>query len=80
MEARPRPWSIVLTVPSTTQVDAGDGTLGSAGSATLAELAGKNVVVLTAPAKATLAVALARPGAISASRIATTTTASTGGP
>jgi hypothetical protein len=71
---------IVLSVPSTAQVDAGDGTLGSAGSATLAELAGKDVIVLTAPARATLAVALARPGAISASRIATVTSAPLGRP
>jgi hypothetical protein len=72
--------TIVLSVPSSAQVDAGDGTLGSAGSTTLAALDGRNVVVLTTPAKATLAVALARPGAISASRIATATPATPGGP
>jgi hypothetical protein len=37
------------------------------------------VVVLTAPAKATLAVALARPGAFAASRIATATPTTLGG-
>ena len=37
-------------------------------------------VVLTTPAKATLPVALARPGAISAARIATTTHVAAGGP
>jgi peptidoglycan LD-endopeptidase LytH len=72
--------TIVLSVPSSAQVDAGNGTLGSAGSTDLAALDGKNVVVLTTPAKATLAVALARPGAISASRIATVTPAAAGGP
>ncbi len=72
--------TIVLTVPSSAQVDAGDGTLGSAGSTDLGALAGKNVVVLTTPARATLAVALARPGAISASRIAAVTSAPAGGP
>jgi peptidoglycan LD-endopeptidase LytH len=71
--------TIVLSVPSSAQVDAGDGTLGS-GSTALAALDGKNVVVLTTPARATLAVALARPGAISASRIATATPATPGGP
>jgi hypothetical protein len=72
--------SIVLSVPSTAQVDVGNGTLGSAGSTTLSALDGRSVVILTAPAKATLAVALARPGAISASRIATATVAAAGGP
>lgn len=72
--------TIVLTVPSTTQIDVGNGTIGSAGTATLAELAGKQVVVLTTPAKATLPVALARPGAISASRIATVALVGHGGP
>jgi hypothetical protein len=62
--------SIVLSIPSTAQVDAGDGTLGSASSTALSALDGRSVVVLTAPAKATLDVALARPGALSASRIA----------
>lgn len=71
---------LVLSVPATAQVDAGDGTLGSADSATLAALAGRSVVVLTVPVKATLAVALARPGAISASRIATVVLVGHGGP
>jgi len=72
--------SIVLTVPTTTQIDAGDGTIGSADSMSIADLAGKNVVVLTAPAKATLAVALAKPGAISAARIAAVALVGRGGP
>jgi Peptidase family M23 len=72
--------SIVLTVPGTTQIDAGDGTLGSADSMSIADLAGRNVVVLTAPAKATLTVALAKPGAISAARIAAVALAGHGGP
>lgn len=72
--------SIVLTVASTTQIDVGDGTIGSADSTSLADLAGKSVVVLTAPAKATLAVALAKPGAISAARIAAVSLAGHGGP
>jgi hypothetical protein len=71
--------SLVLSVPSTAQIDAGDGTIGSAGSTDLASLDGRNVVVLTVPAKATLAVALARPGAISASRIATVALVGHGG-
>jgi len=70
---------LVLSVPATAQVDTGDGTLGSADSTDLAALAGKGVVVLTTPAKATLAVALARPGAIAASRIATATSVPLGG-
>jgi hypothetical protein len=72
--------TIVLSVPGSAQVDLGDGTVEPADSTSLAGLAGRNVVVLTSPAKATLAVALARPGAISASRIATTTPAAPGGP
>lgn len=72
--------SIVLSVPDTAQIDTGDGTIGSTGSISLADLAGRNVVVLTAPAKATLAVALARPGAITAARIAATAAATHGGP
>ena len=72
--------TIVLSVPGTAQIDAGDGTLGSADSTALTALDGRNVVVLTSPAKATLAVALARPGAISASRIARSTQGPSGGP
>jgi peptidase M23-like protein len=72
--------SIVLTVPGTAQIDQGDGTIGAANASSLAELAGKQVVVLTAPARATLAVAVAKPGAISASRIATVALVGHGGP
>ena len=72
--------TIVLSVQSTAQIDVGDGTIGSADATTLDQLAGRQVVVLTAPAKATLAVALARPGAISASRIATVAMVGHGGP
>jgi hypothetical protein len=72
--------SIVLSVPSTAQVDVGNGTLGSAGSTALSALDGRSVVVLTAPARATLAVALGRPGALSAARIAAATAAAAGGP
>jgi hypothetical protein len=72
--------TLVLTVPAAAQIDTGDGTIGSADAASLAALEGQQVVVLTAPARATLAVALARPGAISASRIATVALAGHGGP
>ncbi len=72
--------SIVLSVPVTTQIDSGDGTIGSTDSVSLADLAGRNVVVLTTPAKATLPVALAKPGAITAARIAATAGATHGGP
>jgi hypothetical protein len=71
--------SIVVSVPATAQIDSGDGTIGSTDSVSLADLAGRNVVVLTAPAKATLAVALAKPGAISAARIATVALTGHGG-
>lgn len=72
--------SIVLSVPVTAQIDSGDGTIGSTDSVSLADLAGRNVVVLTTPAKATLAVALAKPGAITAARIAAAAVAVHGGP
>ena len=72
--------SIVLSVPATAQVDTGDGSLGTADSTSMFDLAGRNVVVLTAPARATLAVALVKPGAIRASRIAAVTQAAPGGP
>lgn len=72
--------SIVLSVPATAQVDTGDGTLGSAGTTDLTALAGRTVVVLTAPARATLAAALGKPGAFSVARIATTVIAGHGGP
>ncbi len=71
---------LVLSVPATAQVDSGDGTIGSAASTALADLAGKSVVVLTSPARATLSVALARPGASSVSRIATAVPVGPGGP
>jgi hypothetical protein len=72
--------TIVLSVPGTAQIDVGDGTIGSARSTALTGLDGRNVVILTSPAKATLAVALAKPGAISASRIAAVTQGPSGGP
>ena len=72
--------SIVLAVPSTTQIDSGDGTIGAADTSSIAELAGRPVVVLTAPARATLPVALAKPGAISAARIASVVLVGHGGP
>jgi hypothetical protein len=72
--------SIVLSVPGTAQIDAGDGTIGSTDSMSLADLAGRNVVVLTTPARATLSVALAKPGAITAARIAAVGAAAHAGP
>jgi hypothetical protein len=72
--------SIVLSVPSSAQVDESDGTIVAADSTSIADLAGRNVVVLTAPARATLPVAVARPGVISASRIAAVTKPAPGGP
>ncbi len=72
--------TLVLSVPATAQIDTGDGTIGSAGTSNLAALEGQQVVVLTSPARATLAVALAKPGAISASRIATVALGGHGGP
>ena len=72
--------TIVLAVPSAAQVDAGDGTIGSASRPTLAALAGRNVVVLTDAGEGD-ARRRARPaGAISASRIATAVVAGHGGP
>jgi hypothetical protein len=72
--------ALVLSVPAAAQIDTGDGTLGSADATSLAALEGQQVVVLTSPARATLAVALAKPGALSASRIATVAIAAHGGP
>jgi len=72
--------SIVLSVPGTTEIDAGDGTIATADTSSIAELAGRPVVVLTAPARATLPVALAKPGAISAARIASVALVGHGGP
>jgi hypothetical protein len=72
--------SIVLSVPASAQVDEGDGSVVAADPALLPDLAGRNVVVLTAPARATLSVAATKPGAISASRIAAITQAAPGGP
>ncbi len=62
--------SIVVSVPASAQLDTGTGSLLSPSPDLLSSLVGKNVVVLTAPAPATLDVALARPGALTASRIA----------
>jgi hypothetical protein len=61
---------LVVSVPDTVQVDTGDGLLVQPDQSVIESLAGKNVVVLTAPTPATLDVALAKPGALSASRIA----------
>ncbi len=72
--------SLVLSVPTSAQVDEGDGSVVAADPALLPDLAGRNVVVLTSPARATLAVAVARPGAINASRIAAVTQVAPGGP
>jgi peptidase M23-like protein len=73
--------TLVLSVPATAQLDTGDGTIGSASdTSSLSALEGEQVVVLTSPARATLAVALAKPGAISASRIAKVALAGHGGP
>lgn len=72
--------SIVLTVPRTTEIDSGDGTMGKADASSIAELGGRRVVVLTSPMRATLPVALAKPGAISAARIASVVLAGHGGP
>jgi peptidase M23-like protein len=74
------PTSLVLAVRSTTQIDSGNGTIGDATALSLPDLAGTQVVVLTSPARATLPIALARPGAISAARIAIVALASHGGP
>ena len=71
--------SLVLSVPTSAQVDEGDGSVVAADSTSFADLAGRNVVVLTSPARATLAVAVARPGAISASRIAAVAQVAPGG-
>jgi hypothetical protein len=72
--------TLVLSVPPAAQIDTGSGTIGSADATSLAALEGQQVVVLTSPAPATLAVALAKPGAISASRIATVALGGHGGP
>ena len=61
---------LVVSVPDTVQVDTGDGSLAQPDQGVLESLVGKNVVVLTTPTPATLDVALAKPGALSASRIA----------
>ena len=53
----------MLSVPAAAQVDTGDGSLVTADSTSMLDLAGRNVVVLTAPARATLAVAGVKPGA-----------------
>jgi hypothetical protein len=65
------PKKLVLSVPATAQIDSGDGTIGAASTTSISALTGRTVVVLTVPARATLAVALGKPGAISAARIAT---------
>jgi hypothetical protein len=72
--------SLVLGVKSTTQIDPGDGSLSAAASASVADLIGMQVVVLTSPARVTLPVAELRPGAINAARIASVAIAGHGGP
>jgi hypothetical protein len=61
---------LVLTVPATAEIDDGLSSLKSADAAALQALTGKTIVALTEPVPGTLSVALARPGAIAASRIA----------
>ncbi len=63
-----RPLSV--SVPPTVQIDTGGSTLTESVADVLPTLVGQRVVVLTSPTAATLDVALAKPGAISASRIA----------
>ncbi len=65
-----KPAKLVLALPSAAQVDDGSGSLADASAA--ARLVGSQVVVLTQPARATLDVALGRPGAIAASRVSVT--------
>jgi Peptidase family M23 len=72
--------SLVLGVRGTTQIDPGDGTVLPADASSLGELVGRQVAVLTSPAKATLPVAVAKPGAINAARIASVAIAGHGGP
>jgi len=61
---------LVLTVPATTEVDLGGGALSAASTDVLQGLVGKTVVVLTTPTPGTLDAAMAKPGVLSASRIA----------
>ncbi len=62
--------ALAVSVPATAEIDTG-GTLAAGSVADLLPgLVGQRVVVLTSPTPATLDVALARPGAIAASRIA----------
>jgi murein DD-endopeptidase MepM/ murein hydrolase activator NlpD len=63
-----KPGRLVLAVPAGAQVDIGDGSI--AGPEAVFDLTGKQAIVLTQPAAATLDVALGRPGAISAARLA----------
>lgn len=71
---------LVLGVPGGAQLDTGSGSVETPDAAALESLVGKNVVVLTEPTPATLSVALFRPGALSASRIAVGPTPSLSGP
>ena len=61
---------LVVTVPASAEVDLGGGSLSAASADVLQTLVGKSVVVLTTPTPGTLAAAVARPGILSASRIA----------
>jgi hypothetical protein len=63
-----KPARLVVSLPATAQVDVGTGSLD--GPEAVSGLAGEQVIVLTQPAAATLDVALGRPGAISAARLA----------
>jgi murein DD-endopeptidase MepM/ murein hydrolase activator NlpD len=63
-----KPGRLVLALPAAAQVDIGNGSL--AGPEAVPDLTGRQAIVLTQPAPATLDVALGRPGAISAARLA----------
>jgi hypothetical protein len=62
--------ALLVTVPPDAQIDTGGALATGSVADTLPTLVGEKVVVLTAPTPATLDVALARPGAIAAARIA----------
>jgi len=60
---------LTLALPAGAQIDDGAGTVAAAAERA-ADLAGKQVLVLTEPAPATLDAALGRPGALRAARVA----------
>ncbi len=61
---------LAVSVPPDAQIDTGGSLAGDSVADTLPTLVGQKVVILTSPTPATLDVALARPGAIAAARIA----------